>query len=200
MRDGKLHIKPTLTADKIGADQVEQGFVRLNGCTDEKSENCERQAGGDIIINPIRSARLNTKSSFSFKYGRVEVVAKTPQGDWLWPAIWLLPTYLRYGSWPRSGEIDFLESRGNVNMTNKGDNVQIGVQQVLSTLHFGPKWNMDAYETSTYSRNNATGYDKDFHKYNFVWDQNGIQFVLDGVELGFVKVGDGFWARGGFAG
>jgi beta-glucanase (GH16 family) len=24
-------------------------------------------------------------------YGKVEVKAKLPLGDWLWPAIWLLP-------------------------------------------------------------------------------------------------------------
>jgi beta-glucanase (GH16 family) len=26
--------------------------------------------------------------------------------DWLWPAIWMLPTDDQYGSWPKSGEID----------------------------------------------------------------------------------------------
>lgn len=26
-----------------------------------------------------------------FSYGRLEVVAKLPKGDWIWPAIWLLP-------------------------------------------------------------------------------------------------------------
>jgi beta-glucanase (GH16 family) len=33
-----------------------------------------------------RSAR-----GFTFMYGKVEVKAKLPLGDWLWPAIWLLP-------------------------------------------------------------------------------------------------------------
>jgi len=40
------------------------------------------------IINPVRSARLTTKGKKSITYGRVEVVAKLPAGDWLWPAIW----------------------------------------------------------------------------------------------------------------
>lgn len=84
-KDGKLYIKPTLTANKIGRYEVENGYVHLNDCTDSIEQNCKRQAGGDIIINPIRSARLNTKNSFTFKYGRVEVIAKFPKGDWLWP-------------------------------------------------------------------------------------------------------------------
>lgn len=32
--DGKLHIKPTLTANKIGYNAVENGYVRLDDCTD----------------------------------------------------------------------------------------------------------------------------------------------------------------------
>ena len=40
------------------------------------------------IINPVRSARLTTQGKKSIKYGRVEVIAKMPAGDWLWPAIW----------------------------------------------------------------------------------------------------------------
>lgn len=80
-----MHIKPTLTAGKFGYEAVEKAHVRLDDCTDDNKANCERQAGGDVIINPVRSARLTTEKSFSFKYGRVEVIAKVPQGDWLWP-------------------------------------------------------------------------------------------------------------------
>lgn len=59
------------------------------------------------------SARLSTINSHSIKYGRVEVVAKLPRGDWLWPAIWMLPVNDVYGAWPASGEIDIMEARGN---------------------------------------------------------------------------------------
>ena len=44
---------------------------------------------------------------------QVEVRAKLPRGDWLWPAIWMLPRWEAYGKWPSSGEIDIMESRGN---------------------------------------------------------------------------------------
>lgn len=86
-KDGKLHIEPTLTADKIGYEAVEKGYVQLDDCTDSNKANCERRAGGNIVINPVRSARLTTGNSFSFKYGHVEVIAKIPVGDWLWPGI-----------------------------------------------------------------------------------------------------------------
>lgn len=98
-------------------------------------------AGGNII-NPIQSAKITTVSSFSIKYGRVEVRAKLPQGDWLWPAIWLLPADNAYGQWPASGEIDIMESRGNLNYpTNLGG----GVESFGSTLHWGPDWSQNGY-------------------------------------------------------
>jgi len=37
------------------------------------------------IINPIQSARIRTINSFSFTYGTVEIRAKMPRGDWIWP-------------------------------------------------------------------------------------------------------------------
>lgn len=80
-----MYIRPTLTATKFGYAAIEKNHVRLDDCTDSNTENCERKAGGNAIINPVRSARLTTAKSFSFKYGHVEVIAKIPQGDWLWP-------------------------------------------------------------------------------------------------------------------
>jgi beta-glucanase (GH16 family) len=84
------------------------------------------------IINPVRSARLTTKGSKSILYGRVEVTAKLPQGDWLWPAIWMMPEDSVYGTWPLSGEIDIMESRGN-DRSYAGQ----GRNSFMSTLHWG---------------------------------------------------------------
>lgn len=72
-----------MTADRIGYDQVENGYVHLNHCTDQNKAHCERRNGGNVIINPIRSARLSTINSFAFKYGRVEVIMKIPKGKWI---------------------------------------------------------------------------------------------------------------------
>ncbi len=47
----------------------------------------------------------------------------------------LLPVDLEYGLWPTSGEIDIMESRGNLDYSEGG--VQIGAEQVGCTLHYG---------------------------------------------------------------
>lgn len=112
-------------------------------------------------------------------------------------AIWLLPTEWKYGGWPRSGEIDLLESRGNVKY---GNDIQIGVEQVASTLHFGPNWDQDAWPTASYTKNDPAGFHNGFHKYEFFWDESGFRFLVDGNEFGTVPVGEGFWKRGNFSG
>lgn len=112
-------------------------------------------------------------------------------------AIWFMPTEHKYGVWPRSGEIDLLESRGNIQY---GNDIQIGAEHVESTLHFGPKWDQDMSHLTNCAKNNASGYQTDFHKYEMIWDENGIKFMVDEAEIGYVPAGDGFWNRGGFIG
>jgi hypothetical protein len=81
-----------LTADGTctsGTDEVATEDWWANPCA--RTSNITT---GDII-NPVRSARLTTSGNVAIKYGRVEVVAKMPKGDWLWPAIWFeLPSCL----------------------------------------------------------------------------------------------------------
>lgn len=60
-------------------------FISSVRCTNPSDFGCERTGTPTNIINPIKSARLRTVQSFSFTYGRVEVRAKMPAGDWLWP-------------------------------------------------------------------------------------------------------------------
>jgi beta-glucanase (GH16 family) len=106
VRDGVLYIKPGLTADFLGSDALVRNGATLDMwgstpadlCTDNFEYGCMRTAGaGGNYINPITSARLRTAESFSFRYGRIEVRAKLPRGDWLWPAIWMLPRYNEVG-------------------------------------------------------------------------------------------------------
>jgi len=49
----------------------------------------------------------------------------------------MLPRDWVYGDWPRSGEIDIMESKGNDNLMD-GNGVNVGNTLVGSTLHWGP--------------------------------------------------------------
>ena len=119
IRNNQLYIMPTLTSDEIGTDAILNGgsydlgdactaghdSFSISGTSD--SGNCTASSdGGKNVIPPVKSARLSTKGHYSIRYGKVEVRAKLPRGDWLWPAIWMLPVNNTYGPWPLSGEID----------------------------------------------------------------------------------------------
>jgi beta-glucanase (GH16 family) len=82
--------------------------LRKSGCTDKTFYGCFRHSNGIDIINPIQSAFISTKNSATIKFGKVEVRAKLPTGDWIWPAIWMLPKHNVYGGWPASGEVKYL--------------------------------------------------------------------------------------------
>ena len=188
-----LHIVPTLTTEStdITLDQMYDGYV-LNlttdgTCTSQDITMCSirsNKTSGDII-NPVRSARLVTRGKKNIKYGKVEVVAKLPQGDWLWPAIWMMPEPVNitgdgaYGPWPCSGEIDLMESRGN-----NGDDYPDGRDSVFSTLHWGPIPEQDAFSKTTGKHNlRRTDYSENFHTYGLEWRDDILFTYIDTMLL-----------------
>ena len=56
------------------------------------------------------SSKLITEGLFEFKYGRVDARAVAAKGQGLWSAIWMLGANHSDVGWPRSGEIDILDT------------------------------------------------------------------------------------------
>lgn len=93
-----LHLVPTLTNETTPITNAEifNGYT-LNltkaggdgSCTGNTIAECSVHSNETLgtVIPPVRSARLNTRGKKGIRYGRVEVVAKMPEGDWLWPAV-----------------------------------------------------------------------------------------------------------------
>ncbi|KDR21902.1 Beta-1,3-glucan-binding protein 1 [Zootermopsis nevadensis] len=197
VKDGVLYIRPTLTADEYGEDVLYNGAIREPGCN---REPCVSYADEDIVL-PVQSARIRTINSFSFLYGRVEVRAKLPRGDWLWPAIWLKPRKDEYGSWPASGEIDIMEARANKKLTNAAG-VSQGIDRVGATLHFGLNSSYNVWRPTHWEMNIAeSGRDfaDDFHVFGLEWTADHLNFTVDGKRIGSRGVPPGgFWKLGGF--
>lgn len=59
-------------------------LYRCSSMLDPKQE-CERQAGSKKILPPVVTAKFRSMKSFNFKFGRVEIRAKFPKGDWIFP-------------------------------------------------------------------------------------------------------------------
>ena len=111
------------------------------------------------------SARLVTKNKGDWKYGRFEIKAKLPKGVGMWPAIWMLSTDWKYGSWPASGEIDIMENVGH-----KPDTV-------YGSIH------TKAYYFRINTQKTKAVYLPDcsdaFHVYALEWDADQISFFVD---------------------
>ena len=115
------------------------------------------------------SARMLTKNKGDWTYGRVDVRAKMPIGRGLWPAIWMLPTENKYGGWPKSGEIDIMEYLGHE------------PHRVFGTIHYGHDfWRFNSQGLDLEGETFAD----DFHVFTVLWNENCIQFQMDGINIG----------------
>lgn len=173
-----LYIKPTLQDPKlIDTNGAKIDLLKQGICTSDVYTNCVTGTNltNGSIVNPVKSGRMNTKLGASIKFGRVEVEARLPAGDWLWPAIWMLPVDNAYGPWPRSGEIDIMEARGNNYTYGQGGN-----NIISSTLHFGPNPANDGWWTSNVKRSALhTTYAKSFHTFGVEWSEKYIFTYID---------------------
>jgi len=128
----------------------------------------ERNSGGSPEYT---SSRLRTRGLGDWKYGRVEMRAKLPFGQGVWPAFWMLPTDEVYGGWAASGEIDIMEFVG------KDPNI------IYGTIHYGGAWPNNQNSGSTYTLPSGTPSD-DFHVYSIEWEEGIIRWFVDGTLYG----------------
>ncbi|UFH51844.1 glycoside hydrolase family 16 protein [Spirosoma sp. KNUC1025] len=141
--------------------------------TDRRPENA-RVENGKLVIEARKevyqgknytSARLLTKGKQTWKYGRIEALAKLPKGVGTWPAIWMLGTNISKAGWPKGGEIDIMEHVG----------FDEGV--VHGTVH------TEAYNhTRKTEKGNAVSVPNvttDFHLYAIEWTADQIDFFVD---------------------
>ncbi|MFP4163587.1 MAG: family 16 glycosylhydrolase [Chitinispirillaceae bacterium] len=153
------------------------GNQELQYYTESREKNA-RVENGNLIITARResyegsdytSARLVTRNKGDWKYCRVEIKAKLPQGNGTWPAIWMLPTDNVYGGWPASGELDIMEAVG------------FDTNRIHSTIH-----------SEAYNHKNGTqrGGSVDigdaygqFNIYAMEWSEQRVDFFVNEMEV-----------------
>ena len=169
-------------------------------CDEPNPADCPANKVHYDMLQPISSAKLITRMKLDARFGRLEVRAKLPRGDWLWPAIWMMPSFPNtYGhGWPLNGEIDIVESRGN---TPEQCDAAGGYNSVQSTLHWGP-----SFFDNQYSRTMTQGKFQDdkaeltekFNTFGLAWDETGLYTYINDdsnrlLELNRSLIGDSFW-------
>jgi beta-glucanase (GH16 family) len=138
---------------------------------------------------PFSSARLVTRGKAAWKYGKIEVRAKLPQGQGTWPAIWMLPEDNVYGGWARSGEIDILEAV-NLGVTCAADKgcEEGGENTILGTLHFGDGWPDNKFASTEVPH--PAVLDDEYHTYGVEWGEGIFVWTVDGKPFAVKRAGD----------
>ncbi|XP_050351731.1 beta-1,3-glucan-binding protein 1-like [Nymphalis io] len=185
VHEGILSIKPITLESKYGDGHVSQSLDLTARCTGLIGTNeCRREAFGPQILPPIITAKITSKKSFNFKYGRVEVRAKMPLGNWLIPEIQLEPQDNIYG--PQnyaSGLLRIATVKGNIEYSKKlyGGPI-LADSEPFRSKHLKEKIGFQQWS-------------KSFHNYTLVWRSDGISLYVDGENYGKISPGEGFSAE-----
>ena len=144
------------------------------------STNNVYQNGGNLFIKVIKeqsgnfgytSGRILTKGKKDFMFGRIDVRAKLPQGVGIWPAIWMLGSDIDQNNWPKCGEIDIMELRGQK------------PTEILSTMHYAdPAGNHLQDGIPSVKLPDGSSFANDFHTYSVVRSKDQIRLYLDGKQ------------------
>lgn len=141
------------------------------------SSNNSYVADGKLVIEAreenssgsnYSSARMTTEGKQEFALGRIDIRAKLPTGQGVWPALWSLGA--NYGSvgWPACGEIDFMELLGHEPW------------KVHGTGHWGPQGqSFSNSHSGDYELENNEGFDEEFHVFSLIWNTNSMTFLVD---------------------
>ncbi len=171
--DGAINSLPDATkwTYDIGTGSNGWGNNELQTYT-KAPENVSQDGNGNLVIKVIKnpaggytSARLKTEGIFTQKFGKIEARIKTPSGQGIWPAFWMLGENISAVGWPKCGEIDIMEQKGQEPFITYG------------SLH-GPDYYGGNAITNSYRLLNGR-FDTEFYTYSVEWGENYIDFFLN---------------------
>jgi beta-glucanase (GH16 family) len=111
------------------------------------------------------SARMKTAGKKEFTYGRIDIRAKMPYGQGIWPALWMLGGNIGQVGWPTCGEIDIMEYLGHE------------VSKVYGTAHYNDGGHQ--YKGGSYVLTGGQGFNDQFHVFTILWQENLIEWYVD---------------------
>ncbi|XP_054015580.1 beta-1,3-glucan-binding protein 2-like [Hylaeus anthracinus] len=190
VNNGELHIKPVLTESKFGLEFVRSGILNLDKCTGVAgTAECKRNAIGSQILPPVMSGRLNTKQSFNFLYGKVEIRAKLPRGDWIYPLISLESTEPRSEDKKFYCDILVAHSVGNPTLTTHNDEDISG--RVLLGGAFAINLDQHLLQDNRMDlpmKTSSSLWSDDYHVYELEWKSGSVSVKVDGEQYGQQQV------------
>jgi len=147
------------------------GNNELQGYTD-RPENVRIENGNLVIeakqegTTSYSSTRMITQDKQELRFGRIDIRAKLPKGQGVWPAIWMLGANIDSRGWPGCGEIDIMELVGHE------------PKKVHGTVHYG-RPSPDNKFTGGSSVAPKDDFSERFHVFTLVWHPNALYWYVD---------------------
>jgi len=116
------------------------------------------------------SSRLITADKQEFKFGRVDIRAALPEGQGVWPALWMLGSNFFTGGWPQCGEIDIMELVGHE------------PHKVHGSAHYGNTPGERQYLTGTRALSGNKKFSQEFHVFSILWENDKIEYLVDDIK------------------
>ena len=176
--------------DLVWGDEFNGSQIDLNSWTHELGDhgwgNNELQnytsdpansyvSNGKLIIEAkedgnggYTSARMMTAGKQEYMFGRIDIRAKLPRGQGIWPALWMLGSNFWDSGWPSCGELDIMELVGHEPGKTHG------------TAHWGPQGPGNSIpSTAHYTLAGGEEFGEQFHVFSIVWDFNSVKWYVD---------------------
>lgn len=140
-------------------DEPENSYINDGNLVIEARE--ESYNGADYT-----SARLITQNKQLFTHGRVDIRAILPEGQGIWPALWMLGTNISDIGWPECGEIDIMEIVGHEPSTTHGTAHWLGTSG-------------HTYKGGSYKLSDGEKFSDKYHVFSIIWEPGEIKWYLD---------------------
>jgi beta-glucanase (GH16 family) len=121
------------------------------------------------------SSKILTRGSQNFQFGRIDIRALLPQGQGIWPALWMLGSNISSVGWPKCGEIDIMEMAGGGGRENK----------VTANVFWDDNGKRD--DVKSYTLPSGTFADE-YHVFSLIWDQNEINWLVNDIKYHTVDI------------
>lgn len=184
MKNETLVWQENFDGAEINRDEwsFEKGYIRNNEL--QFYEDSNKNAfirNGKLVLRalktnnpqkPYTSASINTRYGQHFLYGRIEMRAKLPFGQGIWPAFWTLGTDIGTVGWPKCGEIDIFELIGGNTVYPNGDG------RIHTNIHTPEPANNKI--GGLFELRNSSFAD-DFHIFGINWTEKLLEFYVDNI-------------------
>ena len=122
------------------------------------------------------SSRIKTQGNVFHTYGRIDIRAKLPFGQGLWPALWMLGENFSSTGWPSCGEIDIMEMIGGNGWNDR-------------TVHGTVHWEDNGHAQYGGHNSLTSGrFADEFHVFSIIWTPSSIKWLRDDIQYHVIDI------------